>query len=217
MARWRSRPGRCSPSAVCGPYSGDNDLLLRAHSSTATRAADASPLGGRRSGPVLSSSSGSTPAWCRRPISMQAVRFIWQWHEPAGVEVAALTALARPAHARWFASGLCISEVLLSRRYPERFLVSALAPKYLILLARPEDFRTPYPQIRSLTLKKPTTGRRRIDLRTDMALARSPRDRTHAHRPHRIVSAIDDRNARLCQPGGLMSLHHWYPWKTHDV
>jgi hypothetical protein len=27
---------------------------------------------------------------------------------------------------------------LLSRRYPERFLVSALAPKYLILLARPK-------------------------------------------------------------------------------
>jgi hypothetical protein len=42
--------------------------------------------------------------------------------EPAGV-AAALTALARPAHATWFASGLCTSEDLLSRRYPGRFLV----------------------------------------------------------------------------------------------
>jgi len=32
----------------------------------------------------------------------------------------------------------CISGDLLSRRYPKRFLVLALAPKYLILLARPE-------------------------------------------------------------------------------
>jgi hypothetical protein len=40
--------------------------------------------------------------------------------EPAGVEAAALTALARPVHATWFASGLCTSEDLLSRRYPER-------------------------------------------------------------------------------------------------
>ena len=70
----------------------------------------------------------------------QAVRFKLAGAEPAGVEAAALTSLARPAHATWFACGLYISEVLLSRRYPERFLVSALAPKCLILLARPKRF-----------------------------------------------------------------------------
>src|SRR6476469_3487306 len=41
---------------------------------------------------------------------------------------------------------------LLSWRYPERFLLSALAPKYLILLARPERFA----RFRSLMLNKPT-------------------------------------------------------------
>ena len=77
----------------------------------------------------------------RRAISIQAVRFLLAVvAEPAGVEAAALTSLARPAHATWFACGLYISEVLLSRRYPERFLISVLAPKYLILLARPKRF-----------------------------------------------------------------------------
>ena len=38
---------------------------------------------------------------------------------------AASTALARPAQATLFACGLCTSEKLLSRRYPERFLASA--------------------------------------------------------------------------------------------
>jgi hypothetical protein len=71
---------------------------------------------------------------------MQAVRFMLAVAEPAGVAAAALTALARPAHATWFASGLCTSEDLLSRRYPERFLVVALTHKYLILLARPKRF-----------------------------------------------------------------------------
>jgi len=67
--------------------------------------------------------------------------------KPAGVEAAALTALARPAHATWFASGLCTSEDLLSRCYPERFLISARAPKCLILLARPKRFELLTPRL----------------------------------------------------------------------
>ena len=72
---------------------------------------------------------------------MQAVTVMWQRQS-----LPVLTALAPPAHATWFASGLCTSEDLLSRRYPERFLYSALAPKYLILLARPEQFERPTPK-----------------------------------------------------------------------
>ena len=56
------------------------------------------------------------------------------------------------AGARMVRQSLRTSEDLLSRRYPERFLVSALASKYLILMARPKTFRTPDPQIRSLML-----------------------------------------------------------------
>ena len=58
---------------------------------------------------------------------------------------------------------LCTSEDLLFRRYPRRFLVLALAPKYLIWLGAPGTIRTSDPQ--NLLLKKPTTGRRRIDIR----------------------------------------------------
>ena len=38
----------------------------------------------------------------------------------------------------------------------------------------PEEIRTPDPQIRSLMLKKPTKGRRRIDIRNALALAGHP-------------------------------------------
>jgi hypothetical protein len=49
------------------------------------------------------------------------VRFMMAVAEPAGVEAAALTALARPAHATWFASGLCTSKICYPGVIPNDF------------------------------------------------------------------------------------------------
>jgi hypothetical protein len=81
-----------------------------------------------------SSSSSSTPTSCSQAISTPVVRFMLTVAKPAGANC------ARTGPCNMVRPRSIHSEVLLSRRYPQRFLVSGLAPKYLILLARPKRF-----------------------------------------------------------------------------
>jgi hypothetical protein len=109
-----------------------------------------------------------------------------------------------PAAARRRRGGTAKPQLLTHRTLlGHKLQLNVRAPSLIIqitdimwIFGAPGTIRTSDPQIRSLMLKKPTTGVPNRYQKSHMALARSPEPGDESRRNH-IVSAIEDRN-ELC-------------------